>query len=143
MTIIASSYYNEESEKGETYLYINSIKNVQEDGINDIITLTEELFKNYEKNVEITTCLIGTIDGKLSNEYTKNTVPEILNELSFQIVDIYQDGELVSYTAYTEKMEDYILAGDDRINLNIALRYNEYDDNTLVWIGTPIITSGY
>lgn len=60
-----------------------------------------------------------------------------------EIVDKYMDGNLISYTAYTDNIDKKIFAGKDRINLNIALRYNEYDDQTLIWIGTPIITSGY
>ena len=29
------------------------------------------------------------------------------------------------------------------MNLNIAIRYNEYEEKTYIWIGTPIITIGY
>ncbi|NLL81743.1 MAG: YwmB family TATA-box binding protein [Tissierellia bacterium] len=143
MTIILSSYLNVENEKSETYLYINLINNKQDNEINDIILTVKSLFNKYEKNVEISTCIIGGINGKLSGEYVKNIFPKLLHNINGKIVDVYEDNELISYTAYTDKIEEYILAGEDRINLNIALRYNEYDNKTLIWIGTPIITSGY
>ena len=143
LTIILSSYLNVENQKSQSYLYINLVNKKQDSQINDIILKVKSLFDKYERNVEITTCIIGSIDGKLSGEYVKNTLPKIVHNLNGQIVDFYEDKELISYTAYTDGIEDYILAGDDRINLNIALRYNENDSKTLIWIGTPIITSGY
>lgn len=143
LTIIISSYLNEETGDGQTYLYINLIKKEQFNKINDIIIGVKNLFEKYEKNVEITTCLIGYIDGKLSKTEIDEITLNSLHNMRCKIVDEYKDSQLVSYTAYTESIEDYILAGDDRINLNVALRYNEYDDQTLIWIGTPIITSGY
>ncbi|WFA08689.1 YwmB family TATA-box binding protein [Tissierella sp. Yu-01] len=143
LTIIISSYLNEETGNGQTYLYINLIKKEQFNKINDIMIGVKNLFEKYERNVEITTCLIGYIDGKLSKTEINDISLKSLHNLSCKIVDEYEDSQLVSYTAYTESIEDYILAGDDRINLNVALRYNEYDNQTLIWIGTPIITSGY
>lgn len=143
MTIILSSYLNEESNKGQTYLYINLIKKEQFNKINDIIVKVKYLFEKYEKNVEITTCLVGYINGKLSETDIDKLSRKTLHKLDCKIVDVYKDSQLVSYTAYTNRIEEYIIAGEDRINLNVALRYNEYDDQTLIWIGTPIITSGY
>ena len=77
MTIILSSYLNVENEKSETYLYINLINNKQDNEINDIILTVKSLFNKYEKNVEISTCIIGGINGKLSGEYVKNIFPKL------------------------------------------------------------------
>ena len=64
-------------------------------------------------------------------------------KLNGKIVDEYKDENLISLTGFTDYIDYNILAGEDRINLNIALRYYEYDNKTIIWIGTPIITSGY
>ncbi|OZV13462.1 hypothetical protein CIW83_04260 [Tissierella sp. P1] len=50
---------------------------------------------------------------------------------------------LVSYTAYTPLIESSIFSGEKKVNLNLAIRYNENEDKTYIWIGTPIITTGY
>lgn len=143
LTIILSSYINEEKTKGETYLYINLIKKEQFFGINDIICRIENIFLSYDKKAEITTCLIGGFDGKFIENEVEERFINAIHNVNGKIVDVYKDQQMISYTAYTDYIENNILAGKDRINLNVAIRYNEYDNNTLIWIGTPIITSGY
>ena len=143
LTIILSSYFTQDQTKGETYLYINLIKREHFLENNDIIEKINNLFTEYDKNVEFTTCLIGSFSGKFNEQQIDEKCKNAIEQLNGKIVDIYKDEQLLSYTAYTDYLEQNILAGEDRINLNIALRYNEYDNETLIWIGTPIITSGY
>lgn len=141
LTIILSSYINID-ENGETYLYININKREIFVENNVIMDRVKNLFSSFNSNVEITTCILGEFNGKFSENDIKNTINTIQN-LSGRIVDEYNDSNLVSLTAYTEYIDDNILAGEDRINLNVALRYSEYDNKTIIWIGTPIIASGY
>jgi hypothetical protein len=143
LTIILSSYLNEDGTSGETYLYINLIKKEHFIEINDIIYKIEDIFRNYGEKAEITTCIIGSFDGKFTEKDVEKKVKKAIHKLNGKIVDVYKDDQMISYTAYTDYIENNILAGEDKINLNVAIRYNEYDDNTLIWIGTPIITSGY
>lgn len=142
MTIILSSYVNMD-QKGETYLYINFINKEIFVGINDIIVRIENLFKDYQKEVEITSCIIGEFNGKFNEKDINEKSIYAIHKVNGKIVDVYRDEQMVSYTAYTDYIDDSILSGEDRINLNLALRYNEFDNRTIIWIGTPIITSGY
>lgn len=142
LTIIISSYKNEE-EKEETYLYINLIKKEHFLEFNDIIYRVKGIFKGYNRPVEITTNLIGSFDGEFNEKVAKSNILKILHRINGKIIDEYKDYSLISYTAYTDLIEKNILTGDDKINLNIALRYNKYDNKTLIWIGTPLIASGY
>lgn len=143
LTIIISSYLNESSKKGETYLFINLIKKENFLGNNDIIQLAENLFNEFNQPMEITTCIIGGFDGKFNNTTVENKFDAIISQFNGIIVDKYADDNLISYTAYTDYIDKNIFTGEDKINLNVALRYNEYDDKTLIWIGTPIIANGY
>ena len=60
-----------------------------------------------------------------------------------EIDKIRQNG-LISVTAYsnllTENDLEYL---EDKINLNIGIRYSEDDDKTLIYIATPIIKLDY
>jgi len=143
LTVILSTYINSDNTKGETYLYINLIKKEYFLEINDIIVKIDNIFTEYNNHPEITTCLIGGFDGKLNEKELEKRGTNAIHKVNGKIVDVYKDKEMISYTAYTDYIENNIFAGEDRINLNVALRYNEYDDQTLIWIGTPIITSGY
>lgn len=143
ITLILSSYLSMEESNGETYLYINMLKRDNKDGKDDIIENIRNIFAKFGEDVEITTCLIGGLDGKLSETDIDEKCTRILKKLDGQIVDTYKDDYLISYTAYTDLIDGSVTTGDDSINLNIALRYNEFKDMTFIWIGTPIISSGY
>ena len=55
-----------------------------------------------------------------------------------------EDDNLISVTAYsnllTENDLDYL---DNKINLNIGIRYSENEDKTLIYMATPIIKLDY
>lgn len=143
LTIILSSYFNNDRNSGETYLYINLIKEEHFLSNNDIIYRIENIFEKYENKVEFTSCIIGSFSGKFSEKDVEIKSIDAISKVNGKIVDVYKDEQLISYTAYTDSIDSNILAGHDKINLNLALRYSDFEDQTLIWIGTPIITSGY
>lgn len=143
LTIILSTYSNEDNTEGQTYLYINLIKREHFLENNDIIYRVENIFREYNQPLEITTCVLGSFDGEFNEKTTENKILKAIHRINGIVVDEYKDYLLISYTAYTDLIDKNILAGNDKINLNIALRYNEYDNKTLIWIGTPLIASGY
>ena len=59
-------------------------------------------------------------------------------------IDKIEDDNLISVTAYsnllTENDLDYL---DNKINLNIGIRYSENEDKTLIYMATPIIKLDY
>lgn len=143
LTIIVSSYINEAQTKGETYLYVNLIKREHFFEINDIIYKIENIFKELNQPVEFTTCIIGSFEGKFDEKIATNKIIKGLHKINGKVVDEYKDFSLISYTAYTDLIDKSIFSGDNKVNLNVALRYSEYDDKTLIWVGTPIIANGY
>lgn len=142
-TLVISSYLSPELSNGETTLFINLIKREQNFSINGIIENIEGIFKYYGKPLEITTCIIGTIEGQLDdNELVRNVV-KVIRRFKGRVVEEYIDSSIISYTAYTPLIESSIFSGEKKVNLNLAIRYNEYEDKIYIWIGTPIITTGY
>lgn len=143
ITVMISSYLDDEDKTGETTLFINFIKSGKYFNISGIMERTEGIFKKFSKPVEITTCIIGTVKGKLSKDQLKKNVNIAMKKVKGKIVEEYVDSSLSSYTAFTPLIENSIFSGEKKINLNLAIRYNEYEENTYIWIGTPIITTGY
>ncbi|MGJ0846922.1 TATA-box binding [Tissierella praeacuta DSM 18095] len=143
ITIGISSYLDSELTNGETTLFINLIKDKQNFSINGIIEKIEGIFKDYGKSLEITTCIIGTIEGQLEKMDLNKAVAKAMRKFKGKVVEEYTDESIFSYTAYTPLIESFIFSGEKKINLNLAIRYNEYEDKNYIWIGTPIITTGY
>lgn len=143
ITLIISSYSDEDSKMNETYLYFNLINKEHFIENNDIIDKIENIFRENHHFVEITTSIIGFIEGNATNNKIENKAIRSLRKLKGETVDSFKDINLLSYTAYTPYIAKNISIDKEKINLNIAIRYNDYEDKTFIWIGTPIITSGY
>ena len=143
IAIILSSYYNENTENGDTYLYINFLNKEKFLNINGIMDNVKNIFNNYDVDAEITTKIEGTIDNKVDfNEY-ENRIEKSIESISGSTLGTYKTDNLISYNAYTSSIDNYMIIGKDKMNLNIALRCNKTDDSTVIYIGTPIIDGGY
>lgn len=143
ITIMISSYLSPDYDNGETTLFINLIKSGKTFNISGIMERIESIFNKFNKPVEITTCIIGTIEGKLKEADLKKSVTKSMKKVKGKIVEEYFDSSISSYTAFTPLIENSIFSGEKKVNLNLAIRYNEYENKTYIWIGTPIITTGY
>ncbi len=60
-----------------------------------------------------------------------------------KVIEKYRDQQVLSFSIFTPYIEQYIYTGREKMNLNIVIRYNEYENKSYIWIGTPIITIGY
>lgn len=143
ITIILSSYYNEEDRNGETYLYLNFLNTEQFLSINDIIENIELLSNDFNSKVEITTNIVGKINKQIDLDDYENRIKEVIGNNNGKTIDKYENENLISYNGYTKSLKEFIVLGNDKINLNIAIRSNKTEDTTLVYIGTPIIIGGY
>lgn len=143
IAMIISSYFDRETLEGETYLCINIVKDSDFLKNNGIIEIIAEVFKSYDNPVEVSTNLIGEISGSHDYNHMKKKLDKTLKKYRGDIIEEYTDISLLSITAYTPFIEDYFKIDENRINLNLAIRYNEYDDKMYILVGTPIITNGY
>lgn len=143
VTIMIASYMDSYNDIPETTLFINLIKTGKSFNINGIIDRIEGIFKEFQKPIENTTCLIGTVEGRIEDKLLKKNIFKALEKFKLEIVEEYIDDSIISYTAYTPLIENSIFSGKKRVNINLAIRYNKYEDTSYIWIGTPIITTGY
>lgn len=143
ITISLSSYIGEEERTGETCLYINLINDKHFIENNDIIKRVEKIFDKYDKAINVTSCIVGSINGNIDLDVSKAKVLEATDTIDGKVVEKYEEDGIVSYSIYSPFIEEYIYTGPKKMNLNIALRYSELEDKTYILIGTPIITIGY
>ena len=143
VTFILSSYEDVEDSHGETSLFINFIKREQFVEFNDIIKRVENIFEEYDQPVDITTCIVGTFDEKFNLEEKEKELLKVTKAIKGKVVEQYIEDDILSFSIFTPYIEEYIYTGSKKMNLNIAIRFNEYEDKTYIWIGTPIITIGY
>lgn len=134
---------NEEGEAGETGLFINVINKLEFIKINDIILEIEKIFDKYQKTISITKCLVGTFNEDINQKDINKNLLRAMKPIKGKIVEKYKEDEVLSYSIYTPYIKEYIYTGSQKMNLNIGIRFNEYENKNYIWIGTPIISIGY
>ena len=87
--------------------------------------------------------LKGCYPGRLSNEFIENNTQEIYKKMGGKIASgKYVDGRYISY-GYTRLIGDYIVTQGDKMNLNIVYVYEEEDNQTKMYMATPLINLEY
>lgn len=142
-TIILSSYIDTYENIEETDLVIDIVQNNSLTGLKDYCSKMKNIFNSFNCQTKISTCIIGTYDGKLKENEKLNIISKALKSIDGRKVEGLIDSRVISISAYSPEIEQYILTADKKMNINIALRYNEYENKTYLWIGTPIISVGY
>ena len=130
--------------KVEGYLVVNIEAKAKE---NISISLMQEkiarITNNFGHSPQINTCLIGWLDGKLgAGEWHKplNDAFMVIDAIS---IDKLEAEHFASYTGFTSEIPESLQVGGKKINLNMAMRYSQYDNRTYVTIGSPIINQEY
>ncbi len=85
------------------------------------------------------TQLIGVLDGQLSPEQAALVVTAVMSSADAEMKSIFSDGPLVSVSGYSERLETSTQNSSGSVNLNLALRYNEEEKRTWVYLGSPAI----
>lgn len=143
ITIIITSYKDEETGKGETTVFVDMVLNKKYEEMDDIIEKISEMLKKNGIESEVNTCIVGTFKGKLDRDEINDKITMTINKINGKIIEDYYDNSLISVSAYTPLINEHIFIGNKKMNINVAMRYSEYENDTYIWIGTPIIAIGY
>jgi hypothetical protein len=130
--------------KTEAYLVVNFESLIEENTA--IIPLEEKINKIVKKNGDsprISTCLIGWLDGKLMDGESQTILKSAFSAIGGIIVDKLVQDHYVSAIGFSSAIGDCIQVSGKKINMNIAIRYSQYENRTYVIIGSPIITREY
>lgn len=85
------------------------------------------------------TQLIGTIAGRLTAEQVATIVSQVMSGTAAEMKSIYNDGPLVSVSGYSARLEESTNILEGQVNVNLAMRYNEEDQCTWIFLGCPSI----
>lgn len=127
----------------ETYLIVN----LEETGSLELLSSgpkrMNDVFALFGAVPNINTGITGTIDGLIPEEEKSNLARVIFTAVGAEVLESLVEPGIVSFTGYTPAIKESLLAGDKKINLNVALRYHSIDGKTYVHIASPIIMSEY
>lgn len=140
-------FRNEEyngSDECETYVIAEAVlQDVKNQDESKIYGEIKDFLSRFAADPCIRTTYIATLPGQMDTDRMDGAGRQIFFGLQGKVTEKAQDGGWVSMTGYSSKIGCAMDSNGKWINLNVALRYNQYDDKTYVWLGTPIISIPY
>jgi hypothetical protein len=91
------------------------------------------------KDTQITLKYEGNKEGDLTSEQKHEVAQLLVDELQGKIAMEYDEGDLYTVYAYTGMLKEYITSMDNKINIQIAISYNELTNKTKIELATPVI----
>lgn len=99
--------------------------------------------EKYGSSPHISTCLIGWLNGTLRDGEEHDLLQKAFAVIDAKIIDKLENEHFVSYTGFSSGIIEWLQVDSEKINLNMAMRYSQYDNRTYVTIASPIITREY
>jgi len=157
-TVKVVSLYGNEST--EAFVQSNDLKEnvshylivrltIYEDVSNDILIYEKKLREMLEglnidkNNMNTTLQFSGAFAGELSLD-TKNKIADrMIKSLKGEIVYENRQDNLYTIYAYTGLLGEYITVDNNKINIQVAMSYEENSDRTRIYLATPIISGDW
>lgn len=155
-------FYHKQAKKAETILKVVSLE--QEDSaitmkhyivvrlnVKDSVKsiekyreLIEDALKELSiKQQQVTLQYEGSVTGVMSMEDKEEMAQLLVKELQGEIVFNHRQGESYTVYAYTGLIDEYIESVGCKINIQVAMTYDEQLDKTRIYLATPIINQGW
>ena len=122
---------------GETYLIVTIQTNNKGRGIEDAEQSLKKFFRASGLKVELTTCLVGVIQGRLTSQQASVLLGQILSVLQAEMQESFSDGAVINVSAYSKRLPGGIKMAGRMQNVSITTRYNPNDGSTYLWLAWP------
>lgn len=128
---------------GDKSVTVSIVQDLSGEGLDDVRQSVEKVFKKHKIDTKVNYCITGSFNGKLDTQSMNEAGIRIFNRIEAKKVHGIRDRNLISVSAYSPLMGDAIKVNGQKSNLNLAIRYNSYEDKTYIWLATPVITTEY
>jgi hypothetical protein len=85
----------------------------------------------------------GIVDGIVAKEDKEELARSLVKDLQGEAAFDYQEGNSYTLYAYTGLIDEYIETVGYKINIQIAMTYDELSDKTRIYLASPIINESW
>ncbi|MDD3174267.1 MAG: YwmB family TATA-box binding protein [Herbinix sp.] len=112
---------------------IDKYKKLLENDLDELGVQSKQVILKFEGNRE----------GNLTTLQKQEIAKLLVNELQGEIALEYDEGDLYTVYAYTGMLNEYITSLGNKINIQIAITYNELTNKTKITLATPILNESW
>ncbi|HCL04071.1 MAG TPA: hypothetical protein DHW61_16960 [Lachnoclostridium phytofermentans] len=122
---------------------------IYEDTNNDILEYQKIIKSLFEQlkvattNINTTLQFSGAFAGNLFLETKDKIADRMIDNLNGTIVYENRQNDLYTIYAYTGLLDEYIKVDGNKINIQVAMNYDEENDTTKIYLATPIISGDW
>jgi len=103
----------------------------------------KDLVEGYMEGARTNCCIVGSYAERVPQDDIEAIIGSILQSAGASEVERAVYDGFVSISAYTPDIGRYVEMGENRVNLNVAMRYNSFEGRTYIWLGSPVISLEY
>lgn len=135
------------SGKVSQYLMVRLV--IYEDADNSILAYRDIIQKIYDKldisdnKMNTTLQLCGAYSGNLMLDTKNKMADSMIRSLDGKVVFENREDDLYTVYAYTGLLREYIMVDKNKINIQVAITYDEASDCTRIYLATPIISGDW
>lgn len=131
------------SNRPSTYIIVDAISFSNHEKFDSIQQNLKQIYGELNLKPKINMTITANRNGNMDIPQKKSAIYNILKKIDASTRQDYITDEVYSVVGYTSKISEYICNGEQKININLALRYNSYEDKTYLYLATPMITVEY
>lgn len=105
--------------------------------------IIDDLYGEMDLSADVYLYLKGNIRGDISNSEKNSIADNIIENLNGKIVTEKRGADIFNVYAYSENIEDYVVYGSTKTNINVVISYNDVTGMTEVYMATPVMNDDY
>lgn len=105
--------------------------------------MLEKILKNNQVSGEVTLSLIGKYPERLNVEERDIIANDLLEKLETNITTEQRSDDLYVIYGYSKFISEYKTVGNQKINVSLAMNFNEEEESTYIYLSTPLINEDY
>ena len=125
------------------YVYVNITVYNNIDCAVSYRELVEGMFDAMGIQGNVNMNLVGSIEGTLNSTEKNELADGLLDRLDAKVVAENRDSDIFTIYAYSKGAGSYITIGGSKINMNIAIGYDEEQNRTKVYLASPVNSLDY
>ena len=125
------------------YVYVNITVYNNIDCAVSYRELVEGMFGAMGIQGNVNMNLVGSLEGALNSTEKNELADGLLDRLDAKVVAENRDSDIFTIYAYSKGAGSYITIGGSKINMNIAIGYDEEQNRTKVYLASPVNSLDY
>ena len=125
------------------YVYVNITVYNNIDCAVSYRELVEGMFDAMGIQGNVNMNLVGSLEGALNSKEKNELADGLLDRLGAKVVTENRDSDIFTIYAYSKGAGSYITISGNKINMNIAIGYDEEQNRTKVYLASPVNSLDY